>query len=109
MNRAQLLGLLLKSLRAFQPSALEDLGALADDLDSLRASLPGCSHEFNVASQQLWEALEVIAVTHQEQGTSLSEHEKRDLRKLTDTLITQTNCELERQPSPDSPPATPHG
>jgi hypothetical protein len=102
MNKTQLLGLLLKSLRAFQPSALETLGQLANDLDSLRSSLHGCGREFNTAAQQLWEALEVIAVTHQEQGTSLSQTEKRDLRTLTDKLIAQTLCELESQPNPDS-------
>ena len=109
MNKTQLLGLLLKSLRAFQPSALETLGQLANDLDSLRSSLQGCSREFNSAGQQLWEALEVIAVAHQEQGTSLSDMEKRDLLAFADKLIAQTLCELESTPIPDSPPSTPRG
>lgn len=47
------------------------------------------------AAQQLWEALEVIAVTHQEHGSVLSEREKRDLASLVEKLIGVAIHELE--------------
>jgi len=102
MNSVQLLNLLLKSLRAFEPQEPSDLGSLANDIDSIRGSLISTSAAFNQSAQQLWEALEIIGVTHQENGVPLTSGEKEDLGRLVTSMIEVTIREIDQQsPTPD--------
>ena len=82
MNDAQRLHLFLKVLDSFVATDAKSLGKLANDIESVCSSIGSRSEEFDSKYFRLWDALEIIGVSHQEGGTKPSAAEIADVKNL---------------------------
>lgn len=94
MDDLERLKLLLRTLSSSNIGTTESLGVLANEIESIRSMLENVSEAFVISFSRLWEALEIVAVAHQEQGTELTEYELIDLVTMKKDLEKQTEQEI---------------
>ena len=94
MNNLDRLRLLENTLANTNVETIENLGMLANDIESLCFTLDDVSDEFSTRFSKLWAALEVVAVRHQELGTDLTQLEVKDLGDMKRDLHNQTKREI---------------
>jgi|SRR5215204_369844 len=94
MNDLDRLKILEKILLNTRIETVENIGVLANDIESLRNMLDDVSEEFSNSFAKLWAGLEVLVVRHQEGGTELSQHEVENLEELKRNFQRQTEREI---------------
>ena len=73
------------------------LGQLANDIESLCSSIDGCSDSFFASFSSLWNALEFFADRSVQERTAIRRDEHSELTRLVGSLLEQTALELKRQ------------
>lgn len=75
-------------------STVKEMGKLANDIESLRSMLGDVSDFFSERFSSLWAALEIVAVTHQENGSEPSPREIKDLSNLKESFEEAIDLEI---------------
>lgn len=99
MNNFERLRLLESILLCATLDEPQDLGRLANDIESLCSSIEGCKPAFSRSYSSLWEALEVIAGQAFESNTPVRPDQKHDLVDMVGALLAATQAELAMQNS----------
>ena len=99
MNDLERLRLLESILLCVTLDEPQDLGRLANDIESLCSSIEGCKPAFLLSYSSLWKALEVIADQTFESNTPIQPAQKHDLVEMVGSLLAATQAELARQNS----------
>ena len=94
MNDLQRLCLLQGLLANRQLSAAISLGELANGIESILNSIDVVPDGLNLAYLALWQALEIVAVQHQEAGTEPTAAELDDLNFMADGLKKEVDAEI---------------
>lgn len=94
MNEAEHLRLLIDVLTGAQLSDAGSLGQTANEIESVVSSLTAPSVSLRLAFSELWEALEVLGVQHQETGAEPTKVELTQLVALASRLRVQAESEI---------------
>lgn len=97
MNDLEKLGLLLNILETASLGSVSSLGRLSSDMESLCSIISPPSESFTKGYGDLWAALEVIAVNHQEAGTEIFQNEVCGLREMIESFHREVKEEISRR------------
>jgi len=86
MNDLDRLKLLLTTLNQFTATDAKGLGRLASEIEFIWSSISEKPQDINSKYFALWDALEIIAVLHQEAGTSPTDMELSDVDRMISDL-----------------------
>ena len=94
MDDLERLCILRDVLNESRLSTAISLGKLANQVESLIASIDDVPNDLRQAFAALWAGLEVVGVQHQEAGTEPTAAELADLRAMADRLRRETDAEI---------------
>lgn len=94
MDDLERLCLLRDVLNESRLSTASSLGELANQVESILASLEDVSEALRLAYSALWAGLEVVGVQHQESGTEPTAAELADLGVMTNRLRKEAEAEI---------------
>lgn len=94
INDLDRLKLLEATLSNATLDSVESMGALANEIESIRSALDVVCEDFSSSFARLWAALEVVAEEHQENGTAATDKEIEDLETMKEDLISWTEREI---------------
>lgn len=96
MNTLEKLKLFRTTLENSDLSNRERIGNLANDIESIHSSIEHVSDEVACSFSELWAALEIVAVNHQENDTQPSQSDRDNLLKMISGLRKKIDTQIDK-------------